>query len=57
MNIRAGGGEEIKERKKEIKYVQIEWVTTLHDLLAFYSVLFYKHIKDTDKALKEKQFC
>ena len=36
-----GGEGEIKERKKKIKYVQIEWVTTLPDLLVYYSILFY----------------
>jgi len=45
-----GGGGGLK------KQIQIEWVTTLPDLLALYSILFHKHIKDTNKALTEKVF-
>jgi len=42
MNIRAGGEEiEIIDNKKN-KYVQIEWVTTLPDLLAIYSMIILK---------------
>ena len=41
MNIRVGGGNEKKKKKKKIKYVPIQWVTTLPDLLVYYSILFY----------------
>jgi len=44
MNIRAGGkggGREIIENKK-VKYIQIERVTTLSHLFAFYSMIILK---------------
>jgi len=36
-------------KKKKINYVQSAWVTTVPDLL-----LFYEHIKDTNKDLLTK---